>query len=130
MEAEILAHLQADTTITAAFARLSLADSITALEQPSYPAAEIFDTGTGAESAPSKRGERQVVTHQVAVKIISERTVAAAKRKLIRDSLIGWQPSGAIGPLRYERGQLQQLSADAVIWLDVFAVDALEIREP
>jgi hypothetical protein len=129
MEADILTHLQADTTAAAHFARIALADSVTAAEQPAYPVALVMDLAERGTDSPSQRGARQLITREVGVQIASQRANASADASALDAALIGWTPPGALVHLSFARAQLQQLSAEHALWLRVYAAEFTVIRE-
>ena len=127
MEDLILARLKTKLT---AFKRVELADSVTALEQAAYPVCVCFDQAEQVKDAPTSDGTRLIMTREIAVQVVGTRANVAANRATVRAALAGWRPAGALTVLRYVRGNVQQLAADAALWQDIYACDWLLVAEP
>lgn len=136
MEALIIARLKERL---GDFKQIIQADSLTPADAGRWPAAYVYTLAERAEHAPTRTGERQLITQHIGIQVADTRARIEASRLAVKRALIGWQPrteadAAPIDPpivdaLYFDSAKLLQLSEQSALWLDVFAVNRLLIIE-
>jgi hypothetical protein len=127
METLILDRLQAALD---GFNRIALADTVTPIDYPSWPAAYIYDWAEESEHQPTRTGQRQILDERVAIQIADRRDGIQASRSAVKAALIGWTPDGYLGPLYFHSARILQLSDDHALWLDLYGAPRALVIEP
>lgn len=117
--------------------RIYLGDSVVTLEQEGYPALYAYHMRDQARDKPTQQGTRQIVTSQYGVYCVGDRDTRGSSqdhlvqlRWAVQDALIGQHFPGCLCAMRYVEGYRVRAEARSAVWLDVYSVDEVLVREP
>lgn len=88
------------------------------LDRAGLPAAIVYPT---ADALGSEMGASTLLVSRIAVELIAETNAALeTARAEIRAALSGFQPDGAVTPLRFGGGRLDKIDGARLIWVDAW----------